>query len=68
MKIKLVYHGGLREDGSPRNRYVEINDFRALYLNEYKKGLSVYCKGRDLRMPDEDFYGIEIIDEKENEE
>lgn len=68
MKIKLVYHDGLTEDGQPKNRYEEINDFRALYINEYTKGLSVYCKGRHLSLDNEDFYGIEVIDEKEIED
>ena len=68
VKIKLVYHDGLREDGYPKNRYVEIDDFRALYINEYTEGLSVYCKGRHLILDGDDFYGIEVIDEKENEE
>ena len=68
VKIKLVYHDGLREDGHPKNRYVEIDDFRALYINEYTEGLSVYCKGRHLILDGDDFYGIEVIDEKENEE
>lgn len=68
VKIKLVYHDGLTEDGHPKNRYEEIDDFRALYINEYTEGLSVYCKGRHLSLDNEDFYGIEIIDEKENEE
>lgn len=66
MKIKLVYHDGLREDGHPKNRYEEIDNFRALYINEYTNGLSVYCKGRHLSLDHEDFYGIEVIDEKEN--
>lgn len=68
MKIKIVYHDGLTEDGYPKNRYEEIDDFIALYINEYTKGLSVYCKGRHLSLDHEDFYGIEVIDEKENEE
>ena len=68
MKIKLVYHDGLREDGHPKNRYEEIDNFRALYINEYTNGLSVYCKGRHLMLDHEDFYGIEVIDEKESKE
>lgn len=68
VKIKLVYHDGLTEDGHPKNKYEEIDDFRALYINEYTNGLSVYCKGRHLMLDHEDFYGIEVIDEKENEE
>lgn len=68
MKIKLVYHDGYTEKGYPKNKYEEIDDFRALYINEYTDGLSVYCKGRHLSLDGENFYGIEIIDEKENEE
>ena len=68
MKIKLVYHDGLTEDGQPKNRYEEINNFRALYINEYTNGLSVYCKGRHLSLDCENFYGIEVIDEKEIED
>lgn len=68
MKIKLVYHDGYNEKGYPKNKYEEIDDFRALYINEYTEGLSVYCKGRHLSLDSENFYGIEVIDEKENEE
>lgn len=68
MKIKLVYHDGYTEKGYPKNRYEEIDDFRALYINEYTEGLSVYCKGRHLSLDAENFYGIEILDDKENEE
>lgn len=68
VKIKLVYHDGLTEDGRPKNRYEEIDDFRALYINEYTNGLSVYCLGRHLSLDHEDFYGIEVIDEKENQD
>lgn len=68
VKIKLVYHDGYTEKGYPKNKYEEIDNFRALYINEYTEGLSVYCKGRHLILDGDDFYGIEVIDEKENEE